>query len=367
MSLRLPQTLEREGNWIDAVGMPKKNPAIDGDVYLDVHSIRGPFDSQFVKPKPSMENCFHPRHPRLGKGSGWGPRAPWMWIQWMRFLLGLQKVPGGIDGFGWVLDGLFLLRGSRRITKNFKVLLQNCKSLPASSCGTLCFCVFPCVVFWFGMNPNFPISSISQPQGFDSPCHCWHLCAFILGRKPLSAALKPLEFWSFKLKLPQSAKTAASLHQVEKTLRPRPDYTRLYQTTRPFRSLKMSKQITVFSHTWITWKKLDNAPHRSCSAKDCQGMREGEKKLQQIVCRAVLHCFWCCLTGMHHSFRTCDHRRLDCHFSWEGLAPSKQSKSRNQMESGGKPMKDDGSWEVALEVNRLTRRGTFCGCRFWCQ
>ena len=94
------------------------------------------------------------------------------------------------------------------------------------------------------MNPNFPIS---QPQGFDSPCHCWHLCAFILGRKPLSAGLKP-EFWSFKLRLPQSAKTAASLHQLEKTLRPRlPDYTRLYLTTRPFRSLKMSKQIKQIS------------------------------------------------------------------------------------------------------------------------
>lgn len=257
------------------------------------------------------------------------------------------KGSGGIDGFrrfrmgfGW----FFLLRGSRRITKNFKVLLQNCKSLPASSCGTLCFCVFPCVVFWFGMNPNFPISSISQPQGFDSPCHCWHLCAFILGRKPLSAGLKP-EFWSFKLRLQQSAKTAASLHQLEKTLRPKlPDYTRLYQTTRPFRSLKMSKQITVFSHTWITWKKLDNAPHRSCSAKDCQGMREGEKKLQQIVCRAALLCFWCCLTGMYHSFRTCDHRRLDCHFSWEGFAPSKQSKSRNQMEINQWKMMDHERW-----------------------
>ena len=198
-----------------------------------------------------MENCFHPRHPRLRKGSGWGPPAPWMWKTVC------SKVAKGpvestvFDGFGWFF-GFFFSEAPGESPRTSRCCCRTANLFLPQAAGRCVFVFFPCVVFWFGMNPNFPIS---QPQGFDSPCHCWHLCAFILGRKPLSAGLKPLEFWSFKLRLPQSAKTAASLHQLEKTLRPRlPDL---------FEALKCRNKLNKF-HCFLTYlNHMEKA--RQCS------------------------------------------------------------------------------------------------------
>ena len=121
--------------------MPKKNPAIDGDVYLDVHSIR---ETKTVDGKlfPSKASTSKKRKRMRTTGT--------LDVE-DRLFQGCKR-SGGIDGFRRFRMGflVFFLRGSRRITKNFKVLLQNCKSLPASSCGTLCFCVFSmcCFLIW---------------------------------------------------------------------------------------------------------------------------------------------------------------------------------------------------------------------------
>lgn len=145
-----------------------------------------------------------------------------------------------------------------------------------------------------------------------------------------------------------------------------PDYTWLPDL---FGALKCRSK-SLFSHILESHGKssamLHTAPVLPKIAKACVRVRRNyNKSFAELYSTASGVVSQGCIMKRVTSFRTCDHRRLDCHFSWEGLVPSKQSKSRNQMESGGKPMKDDGSWEVALEVNRLTRRGTFCGCRFW--
>lgn len=119
----------RQLNWRS---WAKKNPAIDGDVYLDVHSIR---ETKTVDGKLFPSKASTSRNRKRMRTTGTLDVDP---VDEVPF--GFAKGSGGIDGFrrfrmgfGWV----FFLRGSRRITKNFKVLLQNCKSLPASSCWDL--------------------------------------------------------------------------------------------------------------------------------------------------------------------------------------------------------------------------------------
>ena len=312
----------------------------------------------------------HPRHPRLRKGSGWGPPAPWMWIQWMRFLLGLQKVPVEstvFDGFGWVLDGVFLLRGSRRITKNFKVLLQNCKSLPASSCGTLCFlCVFFRVLFsdleWI------PTSQSRSPKALTRP-------AIVGIFVPSSwAGNHWVQVWNRNF-----GRSNWGCHRAQKLRHPCTNWKKLwgldYQTIPDytwlpdlFEALKCRNKLNKF-HWFLTYlNHMEKTQQCSTPLLFCQRLPRHAWGWEETKTNRLQSCTPLLLVLSHRDVSFIS----DLWSQKAGLplllrgACTKQTKSISKS-NGDKPMKDDGSWEVALEVNGLTRRGTFCGCRFWWQ